>query len=162
MSDSILAALSSLSIEPAASKGVSHPASESQAGWGEALASLPASDAPQGYHLLKTLVFKPKTAKSETPLPVMVLTDESTQTNTSAIGAQLKLKDLRLAVPDLLRATLDASKDDGTSYVVLTQSRRSTSPRPTLARSACCSTRALSTPMWSTRCTRALRPRLCS
>lgn len=113
MSDSLLAALSSLSIEPAASKAVSHTASDSQAAWSDALASVPAADKPQDYHLLKTLVFKPKTAKSETPLPVVVLTDDATQTNTSAIGAQLKLKDLRLAVPDLLKATLGATKDDG-------------------------------------------------
>lgn len=115
MSDSLLVALSSLSLDSTTLKVAKHSAVDSQASWAQALSSLPPETVPQGFRLLKTLVFKPKTAKSETPVPVMVVTDESTQTNTSAIGARLKLKELRLAVPDLLQGTLGATKDDGMS-----------------------------------------------
>ena len=100
MSESILAALSSLSIQAGEPRTASHAAASSQGEWTDVLAALPESTKPANYRLLKTLVFKPKTAKSETPVPVMVVTDEATQCNTSAIGSHLKLKELRLAVPE--------------------------------------------------------------
>ena len=115
MSEAILAALSSLSIDAAGAKSVTHAATESQAAWNDALS---AAGAPSGYRLLKTLVFKPKTPKSETPVPVMVVTDDATQTSTSALGAHLKLKDLRLAAPELLEATLAATKDSVSPFSV--------------------------------------------
>ncbi|KAL4398992.1 aminoacyl-tRNA ligase [Malassezia pachydermatis] len=118
MSESIVAALSSLSIQEGEICTVSHGAVSSPAEWADALNALTVPEKPDAYHMLKTLVFKPKTAKSETPVPVMVVTDDATQTNTSAIGAHLKLKDLRLAVPELLHATLDATKDDVSPFSV--------------------------------------------
>lgn len=118
MSDSILAALLSLSIQAEEPRAATHAPADSPAAWEGALAALPASSKPASYRLLKTLVFKPKTAKSETPVPVMVVTDESTQSNTAAIGAHLKLKELRLAVPELLHATLGATKDDVSPFSV--------------------------------------------
>ena len=117
MSESILAALSSLSLGDAP-RVASHAATDSQAAWADALATLSADAAPTGYRLLKTLVFKPKTAKSDTPIPLLVVTDEKTQTSTAAIGAHMKLKDLRLAVPELLHATLGATKDDVSPFSV--------------------------------------------
>ena len=120
MSETVIAALSRLSIEPSTGDLVHHDAAESQAGWNDALSSSAASNVPSEYRLLKTLVWKPKTAKSETPLPLMVVTDDKTQTSTSAIAAETKLKELRLAVPELLKSTLDATKDDG-RFVVLIQ-----------------------------------------
>ena len=118
MSESILAALSSLSIQAGEPRTASHAAASSQGEWTDVLAALPESTKPANYRLLKTLVFKPKTAKSETPVPVMVVTDEATQCNTSAIGSHLKLKELRLAVPELLQATLGATKDDVSPFSV--------------------------------------------
>lgn len=59
-------------------------------------------------------MFKPKTAKGATPTPVLVLASESTETPSGAIGAHLKLKDLRLASEDLIKEVLPSagSKDD--------------------------------------------------
>ncbi|WFD43743.1 proline--tRNA ligase [Malassezia psittaci] len=124
MSESVIAALSRLSIEPSTRDVLQHNASESQAGWSDALSSSASSNVPVEYRLLKTLVFKPKTAKSETPLPLMVVTDDKTQTSTSAIAAETKLKELRLAVPELLKSTLDATKDD-VSPLSVTQENKS-------------------------------------
>jgi len=60
------------------------------------------------------LLFKPKTAKTATPTPVLVIAQESTETNSGAIGKFLNLKELRLASEDLIKSVLPsaASKDD--------------------------------------------------
>ncbi|WFD31203.1 proline--tRNA ligase [Malassezia sp. CBS 17886] len=118
MSGSVLDALSSLSLTPSTSGTAQHEAAASQAAWAEALAALPAGAKPDAFRLVKTLVFKPKTGKGDTPVPVIVVTDDGTQTNTSAIGGHLKLKDLRLAMPELLAATLNATKDDVSAFSV--------------------------------------------
>lgn len=59
-------------------------------------------------------MFKPKTAKSATPTPVLVIAQESTETNSGAIGKYLNLKELRLASEDLIKSVLPSagSKDD--------------------------------------------------
>ncbi|ORY30023.1 putative proline-tRNA ligase [Naematelia encephala] len=64
--------------------------------------------------LTKTLLFKPKTAKSAAPTPVLVLAAESTQTPSGALGTLLNLKELRLASEDLIKEVLpsSSSKDD--------------------------------------------------
>ena len=79
------------------------------------------------------LLFKPKTAKTATPTPVLVLALESTETSSGAIGKLLNLKELRLASEDLIKQVIPAasSKDDvsplplesipSTLYVVLDQ-----------------------------------------
>lgn len=118
MSEGILAALSALSIQVDGLRTVQHAAVQSPGEWADALAALPDSAKPSGYRMLKTLVFKPKTAKSETPVPVMVVMDEATQASTPAIGAHLKLKDLRMAVPELLHATLGATKEDVSPFSI--------------------------------------------
>lgn len=111
MSGAVLDALASLSIG-AKPTCLQHEPATSQVEWSETLKAH-ASEAPESYRVLKTLVFKPKTGKADTPIPLVVLTDDATQTSTGAIGAHLKLKELRLAVPELLQATLGATKDDG-------------------------------------------------
>jgi prolyl-tRNA synthetase len=60
-------------------------------------------------------LFKPKTAKSAVPNPVLVLASEQTETSSSAIARLLNLKDLRLASEDLIKDVLPGvgSKDDG-------------------------------------------------
>lgn len=60
------------------------------------------------------LLFKPKTAKSAAPTPVLVLAHESTETPSGPLGAHLKLKELRLASEDLIKEVIPsaASKDD--------------------------------------------------
>nr|GAT55100.1 predicted protein [Mycena chlorophos] len=95
--DSLAASFTALSIAPVAR--ISHSTTTSPASWREALdanASVP------DYHLIKTLVFKPKTAKSATPIPVVVIARNDTETSSSALGKHLNLKELRLAPEDLL------------------------------------------------------------
>jgi hypothetical protein len=62
------------------------------------------------------LIFKPKTAKSAIPTPVMVVAKESTETSSSSISRLLNLKELRLASEDLIKDVLPGigGKDDGT------------------------------------------------
>jgi prolyl-tRNA synthetase len=91
--------LSVLSISPA--HKVSHAATTSDAEWRKALDG--ASGAPEKFELVKTLVYKPKTAKTATAVPVVVVTREDTQANSGALGKKLNLKELRLASDDLLQ-----------------------------------------------------------
>lgn len=60
------------------------------------------------------LLFKPKTAKTAIPTPVLVVALETTETSSGAIGKLLNLKELRLASEDLIKQVLPtaASKDD--------------------------------------------------
>ncbi|WWC89706.1 proline-tRNA ligase [Kwoniella dendrophila CBS 6074] len=65
--------------------------------------------------ITKTLLFKPKTAKTATPTPVLVLAKESTETSSGLIGKYLELKELRLASEDLIKSVfpeIKNSKDD--------------------------------------------------
>ncbi|ODN75029.1 bifunctional glutamate/proline-tRNA ligase [Cryptococcus amylolentus CBS 6039] len=70
--------------------------------------------------LTKTLLFKPKTAKSAVPTPVLVLASEATETPSGALGKVLDLKELRLASEDLIKEVLPsaASKDDVSALAV--------------------------------------------
>lgn len=96
--DSLAAALASLSITPAAT--VSHADTNSPTSWRDALLATPS--APASFELIKTLVYKPKTAKTATPVPVVVIARDDTETSSSALGRKLNLKELRLASEDLL------------------------------------------------------------
>jgi len=53
----------------------------SVASWKEALQTAP--NAPKELELLKVLVFKPKTAKNATPVPVVVVARDGTETKSS-------------------------------------------------------------------------------
>ena len=96
--DSLTAALAALSITPAAR--VTHTDTNSPASWRDAL--LADTSAPQSFELIKTLVYKPKTAKTATPVPVVVIARDETETSSSALGKKLNLKELRLAPEELL------------------------------------------------------------
>lgn len=97
--ESVTQSLAGLSIKPAGS--VSHSETTSPATWREALNAT--SDAPKSFKLIKTLVFKPKTAKTATPIPVVVIARDETETSSGALGKKLNLKELRLASEDLLK-----------------------------------------------------------
>jgi prolyl-tRNA synthetase len=97
--ETLTQSLSALSIAPAAR--ASHGATDSDAAWRSALDG--ASGVPAQFELVKTLVFKPKTAKSAAPVPLVVVARESTQTSSGALGKKLNLKELRLASEDLLQ-----------------------------------------------------------
>jgi prolyl-tRNA synthetase len=64
--------------------------------------------------LTKQLLFKPKTAKSAAPTPVLVFAAESSETPSGPLGTHLKLKELRLASEDLIKEVIPSagSKDD--------------------------------------------------
>ena len=96
--DSLAASLASLSITPAAT--VFHADTNSPAAWRDALLASPS--VPESFELIKTLVYKPKTAKTATPVPVVVIARDETETSSSALGKKLNLKELRLASEDLL------------------------------------------------------------
>lgn len=100
------AALSSLSVAPSV---VQHAQTTSPAQWKDALAAH--ADAPKQFELIKTLVYKPKTAKSAVPVPVVVIAREETEVNSGAVGKQLNLKELRMASEDLLKEFFNLDKD---------------------------------------------------
>ena len=96
--DEITKALANLSIKPVAA--VSHAVTNSPASWKDALSTDTSS--PKSFELIKTIVYKPKTAKNATPTPVVVIAREATETASGALGKKLNLKELRLASEDLL------------------------------------------------------------
>ena len=105
--DTITQSLASLSIKPMAS--ASHAAATSPAAWLEALTAT--KSAPESFELIKTLVYKPKTAKTAVPVPVVVIARDGTETNSGTIGKKLNLKELRLASGDLLTEFFGLDKD---------------------------------------------------
>ncbi|KAG7091902.1 hypothetical protein E1B28_008300 [Marasmius oreades] len=104
--EAVTSSLASLSLKPTAT--ISHATTDSPAAWRGALNAT--AGVPQGFELIKTLVYKPKTAKTATPIPVVVIARESTTASSSAIGKKLDLKDLRLASEDLLREFFSLDK----------------------------------------------------
>ncbi|CAL1708919.1 unnamed protein product [Somion occarium] len=105
--DAISALLESLSIIPTAT--VSHAPASSPATWREALEQ--SSSAPKPFELIKTLVYKPKTAKTATPIPLVVVAREHTDVISTVLGKKLNLKDLRLASEDLLTEFFSLDKN---------------------------------------------------
>ncbi|KAF8920030.1 hypothetical protein CPB85DRAFT_1429496 [Mucidula mucida] len=103
--ESVTKALSALSLKPST---VEHAATDSPAAWRAALAT---ASAPEPYQLIKTLVYKPKTAKTAVPVPVVVIAPDSVNPNSGAIGKKLNLKELRLASEDLLKEFFSLDKD---------------------------------------------------
>ena len=98
MASSLNEKLKSLSIEPTTT--IAHAETCSTATWKEAL--IASGSAPKSFEIIKTLVYKPKTAKTVTPVPVVVIARDETDTSSTAIGKKLNLKELRLASEDLL------------------------------------------------------------
>ena len=99
---------------------VSHPEVTSPQAWREALQSATSKDGhgvPAKYTLLNTLVFKPKTAKTATPVPVIVFAAEESDTGATALGKKLNLKELRLANEELLKEFFGCDKDSCMSSI---------------------------------------------
>lgn len=118
--DQVTQALAALSIKPAVT--VSHAATNSPASWRDALSADTSS--PKSFELIKTIVFKPKTAKSAIPVPVVVIAREETETASGALGKKLNLKELRLASEDLLSEFFTLDKNSRTRFAtrILTHS----------------------------------------
>ncbi|PVF93478.1 putative proline-tRNA ligase, partial [Serendipita vermifera] len=110
--ETTLATLAGCKIEPHGS--LSHAATTTDPStWKSAIQDAPSSNAtvPANYKLTKTLVFKPKTAKSATPTPLVLIACEETDTRaTNALGKQLNLKELRLATDDLINEFFGVDK----------------------------------------------------
>jgi hypothetical protein len=96
--DSVIQSLAALSINAVGT--ATHVAADSPTAWRDALTANPSS--PKSFELLKTLVYKPKTAKTAVPVPVVVILQDGTEANSTALGKKLNLKELRLASEDLL------------------------------------------------------------
>lgn len=111
-SDAVLESLSKLSISP---KTVSHNAVSDSKAWAEALNTV-SNDITS--EITKTLILKPKTAKTAAPTPVVVIALESTETNATALGKKLSLKDCRFANEDLLKGTFAVDKDSVSPFAL--------------------------------------------
>jgi len=112
--DSITQALAALSITP--SESVQHASATSPTAWRETLQTAPKT--PKEFELLKILVFKSKTAKSATPIPVVVVARDDTETSSALLGKKLNLKELRLASEDLLSEFFSLDKDSRKSLII--------------------------------------------
>jgi len=113
--DQVTQALATLSVKPTAT--ISHAATNSPASWKDALSADPSS--PKSFELIKTIVFKPKTAKNVTPVPVVVIAREETETASGALGKKLNLKELRLASEDLLSEFFALDKNSRTCFATI-------------------------------------------
>jgi prolyl-tRNA synthetase len=100
-----------LAIHPIAT--LDHDHANSPQAWRDVLLANSAS--PKDFQLIKTLVYKPKTAKSATPVPVVVIARDETETSSSAIGKVLNLKELRLGSEDLLAEFFGLDKNSRAS-----------------------------------------------
>ena len=100
-----LSALATLAIEPKGS--LTHAATSDPASWRAALDGSPPSTSaavPSSYKLTKTLIFKPRTAKTATPVPVVLIASDETDTkNSTALAKSLNQKELRLAGDELIQ-----------------------------------------------------------
>lgn len=105
--EAVITSLEQLSFQP---KTLSHEAVADNKAWMAALTTLPTE---QPYHVTKTLILKPKTAKSAAPTPIVVIALDTTETNATALGKKLGLKDCRFANEDLLKDTFATTKDAG-------------------------------------------------
>ena len=109
--DAINSALQALSIQT--QKVVKHAAASSPESWKQAITDVASSlGLPGAPQYTKTLVYKPKTAKTATPTPVVLIAKDDTETNTNALAKHLGQKEMRLATPELLTEFLNATKDD--------------------------------------------------
>lgn len=113
--ENIVLQLQKLSITPADT--VSHAAASSPATWREALEQ--SSSAPKPFELIKTIVYKPKTAKTATPVPLVVIAREGTDVISGALGKKLNLKEPRLASEDLLTEFFSLDKNSRTIVIIL-------------------------------------------
>lgn len=90
-----------------------------------------AEPTPEGALAVKSLVFKPKTAKTATPIPVIVVALTTTQTPSGIIAKSVDVKDPRLAKNDLTTeffgvaaadfsiATLNNNHNDGKVKLII-------------------------------------------
>ena len=117
--DPVIQSLASISINHTGI--VEHQATTSPATWSEALKAK--TSVPKDFVLLKTLVFKPKTAKSAVPIPVVVIARDDAEISSSALAKKLNLKELRLASEELLAEFFSLDKDSRMFIYIIDRDR---------------------------------------
>ena len=82
---------------------VTHAETSNATTWKEALAM---STIPKNSALTKTLIFKPKVAKSETAVLIMVVALDATMTSASLVAKAAQEKEARFASADVVKTAL--------------------------------------------------------
>ncbi|EST10206.1 Anticodon-binding [Kalmanozyma brasiliensis GHG001] len=108
--EAISSALSALSIQT--EKVVKHAAANSPESWRSAVSDVASTLGFPTSNYTKTVVFKPKTAKTATPTPVVLIAKDDSEYNTGAVAKHIGQKEMRLAAPEVLKEFLNATKDD--------------------------------------------------
>ena len=94
---------------------VTHEATSSSATWKDALAN---ASTPKDYLLTKTLVFKPKVAKSAVATLIMVVALDNTATNAGPVAKAAGEKEARFAAADVVKEALGVSVEQGITITV--------------------------------------------
>ena len=89
---------------------VSHSATSNSATWKEALAT---SSTPKNAVLTKTLVFKPKVAKTQITVYIVVVALENTVTSAAQVAKAASEKEARFATPDAVKEALGVTIEQG-------------------------------------------------
>lgn len=89
----------------------------------ESFSKLCFADPPANAVATKSLVFKPKTAKSATPVPIVVVALHSTQTPGAAVAAAAGAKDPRLARDDLCQSFFGCESARGFTLAYLANAK---------------------------------------
>ncbi|EMD34768.1 hypothetical protein CERSUDRAFT_97352 [Gelatoporia subvermispora B] len=105
---------------------ISHDATNSPAAWREAVEAHPST--PKSFELIKVLVYKPKTAKTATPQPLVIIARESTEIQANLIAKKLGLKEARLASEDLLTEFFSLDKNSLTPLALNESNFSKTTP----------------------------------
>ena len=93
---------------------VSHEATSNAATWKDALAT---ASTPTDYLLTKTLVFKPKVAKSAVAVLIVVVALDSTATNAGQVAKAAGEKEARFAAADVVKDVLGVSVEQGICHL---------------------------------------------
>jgi Aminoacyl-tRNA editing domain len=90
---------------------VTHEATSNSATWKDALTS---ASTPKDFLLTKTLVFKPKVAKTAVATLIMVVALENTATNAGQVAKAAGEKEARFAAADVVKEVLGVTVEQGT------------------------------------------------
>jgi len=90
---------------------VSHAPANNAAAWREALEGN--KSVPENYLLTKTLVFKPKVAKTETATLIVVVALDNTATSAAQAAKAAGEKDARSATPEAVKEALGVTSEQG-------------------------------------------------
>jgi prolyl-tRNA synthetase len=104
----VLESLNSLSLTP---PSVTHIPSPTPTLWRSTLLSTPS--VPQQFTLLRSLIFKPKTAKTAVPVPIVVIVRDGVEIAVGPLGKKLGVKEMRLVGQEMVTEILGVDKDSG-------------------------------------------------